>query len=377
MKTIVILFFTLLFLGFGMPEDKAVPNVNGADELFCPDPPTFSEFVSSSPGSNKTTGSGQDAIDEAWYSKAVQQIAKDEYNISYSRDLDAYQSPNRKNNIRFVYHSNGFTAKTRSNKIPMFDVNDMTLMKEDMKYETIDEWKLKMAIDAAEWGLEGKEVRVEGNTAHVENEMIRIQYLNNEEGMRQDFIIKQKPAGKGKLKLAVNVETKLKMIAGADALVFKNSKGEEKMKYTSLKVWDAEGRSLRAYFEKNSNSGFSIVVNDEGAVYPVTIDPLSTTASWTVTGEQQEDLFGRSAATAGDVNGDGYSDVVIGAQKYDNTHTKGGRGYVYNGSAALTDPVRYLLITVHLRVSLPGPHGHTHIQLKTAALVTRYLQQGI
>ena len=150
MKTIVILFFALLFAGFGMPEDKAVLNVNGADDLFCPAPPTFAEFVSSSPGNNKTTAPEKDAIDEAWYSKAVQQIAKDEYNISYSEELDAYQSPNRASNIRFVYHSDGFTAKTRSNRIPMFDVNDRTLAKDEMNYKTIDDWKLKMTIDAAE-----------------------------------------------------------------------------------------------------------------------------------------------------------------------------------------------------------------------------------
>ena len=337
MKTIVIFFFALLFAGFGMPEDKAVLNVNGADDLYCPAPPTFAEFVSSSPGNNKTTAPEKDAIDEAWYSKAVRQIAKDEYNISYSEELDAYQSPNRASNIRFIYHGNGFTAKTRSNRIPMFDVNDRTLAKDDLKYRTIDDWKLKMTIDAEEWGLEDEEVKVNGNTAHVENEKIRIQYLNNEDGMRQDFIIKQKPAGEGKLRLNLSAETKLKMIVGADALVFKNSKGEEKMKYTALKVWDANGKILRAYFEKKEpsthNSQFSILVNDADAVYPVTIDPLSTTASWTATGTQQEDLFGRSAATAGDVNGDGYSDVVIGAPQFDNSHANGGRVYVYYGSS--------------------------------------------
>ncbi len=38
--------------------------------------------------------------------------------------------------------------------------------------------------------------------------------------------------------------------------------------------------------------------------------------------------------TAGDVNGDGYADVIVGAYSYDNGETNEGRAYVYHGSAA-------------------------------------------
>ena len=39
-------------------------------------------------------------------------------------------------------------------------------------------------------------------------------------------------------------------------------------------------------------------------------------------------------ATAGDVNGDGYADVIVGAPDYDNGQTDEGRAFVYHGSAA-------------------------------------------
>ncbi|MBK8495807.1 MAG: FG-GAP repeat protein [Chitinophagaceae bacterium] len=39
-----------------------------------------------------------------------------------------------------------------------------------------------------------------------------------------------------------------------------------------------------------------------------------------------------SVACAGDINGDGYSDVIVGAQTYDNTETDEGAAYVYFGS---------------------------------------------
>ena len=40
---------------------------------------------------------------------------------------------------------------------------------------------------------------------------------------------------------------------------------------------------------------------------------LGATPALTLTGEAYEQLFGCSVATAGDVNGDGYADVVVGA----------------------------------------------------------------
>ena len=38
--------------------------------------------------------------------------------------------------------------------------------------------------------------------------------------------------------------------------------------------------------------------------------------------------------TAGDVNGDGYADVIVGAPGYDNGQTDEGRAFVFLGSAA-------------------------------------------
>ncbi len=81
-------------------------------------------------------------------------------------------------------------------------------------------------------------------------------------------------------------------------------------------------------------NSFSIVVNDEDAAYPITIDPLSTSTNWIAESDQATALFGNSVSTAGDVNGDGYSDVIVGAQNYDNGQTDEGRAFVYHGSAS-------------------------------------------
>ena len=287
--------------------------------LYCPETPLLFQT-----GTDRF-GKEERQIDDDWYNKVSGTIRNDEYNITYDEKSGSYQSPNRANNLRFIYNRDGFTAKARD---------------AECEPENSDNWSIKFKVEIEKLRLENKVLQISGGNASIEDENIRIDYTNDISGMRQDFIIKNKPEGEARLRLDMSAETKLKMIIGADALMFKDREGMEKMKYTSLKCWDAEGKELRAYFDKNSispkktfRSGFSIVVNDDSAVYPVTIDPLSTSPDWTAEGEQDFAHFGMCVSTAGDVNGDGYSDVIIGAEYYSNGEFQEGRAYVYYGFA--------------------------------------------
>ena len=76
------------------------------------------------------------------------------------------------------------------------------------------------------------------------------------------------------------------------------------------------------------------MVEDDGADYPLTVDPLMTSPAWTAESNQADADFGISVATAGDVNGDGFSDVIVGAIAYDNGQSDEGRAFVYHGSAS-------------------------------------------
>jgi len=75
---------------------------------------------------------------------------------------------------------------------------------------------------------------------------------------------------------------------------------------------------------------------DEGQVrlYLGSADGLSNTPDWTAEGNQGACSFGVGLAGLGDINGDGYDDVAIGAPRYSNGEQNEGRVFVYYGSAA-------------------------------------------
>jgi len=61
--------------------------------------------------------------------------------------------------------------------------------------------------------------------------------------------------------------------------------------------------------------------------------PTITLGPWSPTGGQAGAAFGSSVAPAGDVNGDGYSDVIVGAPLYDDGQVDEGRAFLFLGSA--------------------------------------------
>lgn len=68
-------------------------------------------------------------------------------------------------------------------------------------------------------------------------------------------------------------------------------------------------------------------------VYYGSATGLSTTASWTVVGDQAGCQLGYGMGSAGDVNKDGYDDVIVSASYYTNGQNSEGRMYLYYGSA--------------------------------------------
>ena len=112
--------------------------------------------------------------------------------------------------------------------------------------------------------------------------------------------------------------------------------------------WTAENNSASSNFGNSvstagdvNGDGYSDVIigaynfNNNGRAYAYygSASGLSVTSNWNSNVSQFVAQFGYSVSTAGDINGDGYSDIVIGAPAYDNGQTNEGRAFVYNGSS--------------------------------------------
>ncbi|HSL19746.1 MAG TPA: FG-GAP-like repeat-containing protein [Methylomirabilota bacterium] len=97
-------------------------------------------------------------------------------------------------------------------------------------------------------------------------------------------------------------------------------------------AWDADGAGVDATLV--AAEGRVLVRLDAAtAAFPLRLKLLVEPPSWVVWGGQAGGRAGWAVATAGDVNGDGYSDVVVGSPLWDGGQTDEGRVRVYHGSA--------------------------------------------
>jgi hypothetical protein len=75
-------------------------------------------------------------------------------------------------------------------------------------------------------------------------------------------------------------------------------------------------------------------VSDEGLVrlYTGSSSGVSSSYDWTAAGGQTLSWYGHSVGSAGDVNGDGYAEAIIGAPGYNKNHTNEGQAFLYYGN---------------------------------------------
>ena len=269
-----------------------------------------------------------------WMAAAQENIRQSEYHFKWEEKQNAYCTPNRKNNLRFFYTDKGFTVEPRTTKIPIGDPIaigfDPTKLPDEIKCKLIPDWKIKFNLDKKQ--ISNGKWQIVNNKAEYITKNITVQYINNDEGMRQNFIVDAPISKTNLLNLNLGIKTKLKTKLNCNRLQFFHKKTNV-LNYEDLKVWDATGKTLNASFKKSGIGKFSIQVNTKDAVYPITIDPISSTPAAIVESNQVNADFGYSVASAGDVNGDGYSDVIAGAYLYDNVQASEGAVFIYHGSA--------------------------------------------
>lgn len=277
----------------------------------------------------------EQSIPPQWRQAAQQQIEAMEYQVQCSTVSESYgkknswQAPNRANGFRAVFSANGPVLQPRR------------------AGEAQWRWGLELSKFGAARNLstppEVVTVHADGNRFEYRRKNGLVEwYRNTPEGFEQGFTLYEAPAGDEEVTLEIVVQGNLLPCPGnhANAIGFSTAAGVRILQYDGLKAWDRSGRNLAANLEMLPSNGIAdaapaairITVDAHGAAYPITTDPLITSPAWTSSAHQAYARWGAWVTGAGDINGDGYDDVIIGAPYYDHGEENEGLVFVFHGS---------------------------------------------
>jgi hypothetical protein len=302
-----------------------------------------------------------------WWAAAQDEIRRSEYEITWqggaslpwqedTPQLDmagAYQAPNRAQNLRTYFAASGPLVIPR------------------VWPEGVETPPWHWGLHLAAWGWEGALQPVGTPALHPDGNRMEYHYpaqssivewyVNDERGLEQGFSVSARPSALGGQPANLVLELELSgdlipsLAPDGQAVEFGTATGVRVLRYAGLDAYDAAGRSLPARLELPSPSEgegarVRVVVDATAAAFPITIDPLLATPGWTFESNQANAQLGTSVALAGDLNNDGYGDLVVGAP-YSGSDDRG-LALVFYGSAS-GPPAIY---SVRLDGSSAGAH---------------------
>lgn len=101
-----------------------------------------------------------------------------------------------------------------------------------------------------------------------------------------------------------------------------------------------------AGFNNNGAGSAYVVFGHAGAFsHPLAVTSLTGSNGFHIPGIARDDEFGYSVSSAGDVNGDGFADMLIGAKGSDLSHTNAGSAFVLFGKNGGFNATELLLLT--------------------------------
>jgi hypothetical protein len=226
------------------------------------------------------------------------------------------------------------------------------------------EWQMGMRLSGYGYGdslIEVKpgEMRAAENQIEIDHHSsdgprstITEWYINKADGLEQGFTIAERPRvvphGEWlRVRLLLEGDMRGEMIEDGEAILMRQAEGGALLRYDKLVAWDATGRALAARMRLNGCE-LSLEVEDVGAVYPLTIDPIFTQqAKLTASDGNDANQFGFSVGISGETavvganNGQGSAYVFVRSGAAWNEQAKltasdGAGGDQFGGSVAIS-----------------------------------------
>lgn len=251
---------------------------------------------------------------DSWLAAAERALVQAEYQASVS--TSGLQAPNRAQGFRIYFNGDGIRLVARSvTAEPLANVSLVTYGR-----------------DGASHAVGLAEVVPEAAAVTLRWPGISAQYQNQSDGLRQALNIEQRPPGAGPLTLALAIGAATTQSSNGSVLL--HSAGGI-LRLGQIEALDASAQVLDVALTVTDNR-VGISVDDEKAVYPISIKSvINGYADVLLEVNQADARLGVSVAGAGDVNGDGFADVIVGANLYDHGEPDEGAAFIYFGGAGV------------------------------------------
>ena len=265
-----------------------------------------------------------------WADAAIGEIIQSEYRINWQEStyLDdvqsAYHATNRSQNLRAYFTSEGVRILKRSDSQSSWDAG-LHINKFESRDDLIS--------------TELEEISAFGNRIQYQRGNLTESYTNNENGLEHSITINEPQSDLDLADLWLSLEISgdlLPSLSKDRSALILSENSKSILRYGNLIAYDASETLLPVQAEIDGME-LLLKVQSEGAAFPIilnaTIEGIVTDYSWREISDQVGANMGASVSTAGDVNNDGYADIIIGAPHYDNGQSDEGRAFVYHGSS--------------------------------------------
>ncbi len=226
----------------------------------------------------------------------------------------------------------GFDGTLTLTRARAFSLKTRAPVRDDWRYE-MGELRLGRGDALQPLGApQGAEVRDERVSLRYEGGLTE-RYDHRQQGLEHSVVVSKRAPGAGALVVAWQVKgARLEARAQGRELAAFDASGRHRLSWNKLIVRDASGRALPSRMVAQGQL-LRYEIDDAKAVYPIVIDPIAAMPAQIIEGDTAQVEFAAKLFSAGDVNGDGLADALIGQHGYNGTFTNEGRALVFLGTA--------------------------------------------